>query len=46
MTKDVFTFFLKNFNDMIGCRKIDRKEWNDYYYAVSSPIDNDDYLCF
>lgn len=45
MTRDqVFTVFLKNFNDMTGCGKIDRKEWNDYYYAVSSTIDNDDYF--
>jgi Ca2+-binding EF-hand superfamily protein len=45
ITKDqVFTLFLKNFNDMTGCGKIDRKEWNDYYHAVSSSIDNDDYF--
>ena len=45
MTKDqVFTLFLKNFNDMTGCGKIDRKEWNDYYHSVSSSIDNDDYF--
>lgn len=45
MTKEqVFTVFLKNFNDMTGCGKIDRKEWNDYYHAVSYSIDNDDYF--
>ena len=45
MTKEqVFTVFLKNFNDMTGCGKIDRKEWNDYYYAVSYSIDSDDYF--
>lgn len=45
MSQDqVFTVFLKNFNDMTGLGKIDRKEWNDYYSAVSSSIDNDDHF--
>jgi len=47
--EQVFALFLKNFNDC-GEGKIDRKEWNDYYSAVSSQIDNDDHfvllLCF
>ena len=45
MSQDqVFTVFLKNFNDMTGLGKIDRKEWNDFYSAVSSSIDNDDHF--
>lgn len=45
MSQDqVFTVFLKNFNDVTGLGKIDRKEWNDYYSAVSSSIDNDDHF--
>ena len=48
--EQVFAQFLKNFNDY-GEGKIDRKvlsniikEWNDYYSAVSSCIDNDDHF--
>jgi calcyphosin len=37
-----FTYFLKNFNDFDGTGKIVRKEWNDFYSAVSNSIDNDD----
>lgn len=40
----VFANFLKNFNDVNGQGKIDRKEWNDYYAAVSYSIDNDDHF--
>jgi len=36
--------FLKNFNDTTGLGKVDRKEWNDYYSAVSSSIENDDHF--
>jgi Ca2+-binding EF-hand superfamily protein len=38
----VFTYFLKNFNDFNGAGKIARKEWNDFYSAVSYSVDNDD----
>lgn len=45
MTQDqVFTVFLKNFNDRTGLGKIERKEWSDYYSAVSYSIDNDDHF--
>ena len=45
MTQDeIFMEFLSNFNDKNGDGKIDRKEWNDYYSAVSADIDNDDYF--
>jgi len=45
MSQDqVFTIFLKNFNDMTSLGKIERKEWNDYYSAVSFSIDNDDHF--
>jgi len=37
-----FTYFLKNFNDFNGSGKIARKEWNDFYSAVSYTVDNDD----
>lgn len=42
--EQVFAMFLKNFNDANGQGKIDRKEWNDYYSAVSYSIDNDDHF--
>jgi Ca2+-binding EF-hand superfamily protein len=42
--EQVFAMFLKNFNDVTGQGKIDRKEWNDYYSSVSSSIDNDDHF--
>ena len=42
--EQVFATFLKNFNDVTGDGKIDRKEWNDYYSAVSYSIDNDDHF--
>lgn len=38
----VLTYFLKNFNDFDGKGKINRKEWNDYYSAVSYSVDSDD----
>ena len=40
--EQVFSLFLKNFNDKNNMGKIDRKEWNDYYAAVSASIENDD----
>ena len=44
MTEDqVFATFLKNYNDY-GIGKIDRKEWDDYYAAVSYSIDNDNHF--
>ena len=39
----VFGQLLKNFNDY-GDGTIERKEWNDYYYVLSSAIDNDDHF--
>ena len=42
--EQVFAMFLKNFNDKNNIGKIDRKEWNDYYSAVSSSIENDDHF--
>ena len=45
MTEDeVFLQFLANFGDKNGDGKIDRKEWCDYYSAVSSSVDNDDHF--
>jgi Ca2+-binding EF-hand superfamily protein len=41
---DVFVDFLKNFGDKNGDGKITRQEWDDYYAAVSSSIDNDDHF--
>ena len=41
--EQVFSNFLKNFNDY-GNGKLDRKEWDDYYSAVSFSIDNDDHF--
>lgn len=45
MTEDeVFLEFLQNFGDKNKDGKIDRTEWNDYYAAVSSSVDNDDHF--
>jgi hypothetical protein len=46
MTPDeVFTGFLAQFGDKNGDGMISRNEWNDYYAAISSNIDNDDHFC-
>ena len=45
MTADeVFLEFLANFGDKNRDGKIQRSEWNEYYAAVSSSIDNDDHF--
>ena len=45
MTEDeVFLEFLANFGDRNRDGRIERCEWNDYYAAVSSSIDNDDHF--
>ena len=45
MTEDqVFQEFLSNFNDRNRDGKIQRDEFNEYYAAVSSSIDNDDHF--
>ena len=41
---DVFVEFLQNFGDKNRDGKITRQEWDDYYAAVSSSIDNDDHF--
>eukprot|EP00831_Metopus_contortus_P017783 TRINITY_DN1751_c0_g1_i1.p1 TRINITY_DN1751_c0_g1~~TRINITY_DN1751_c0_g1_i1.p1 ORF type:complete len:200 (-),score=31.35 TRINITY_DN1751_c0_g1_i1:23-622(-) len=40
----VFMEFLRNFGDKNKDGKIERSEWNDYYAAVSSSVDNDDHF--
>ena len=46
MTEDeVFMDFLAAFGDKNGDGRIDKAEWNEYYSAVSSNIDNDEYFC-
>lgn len=46
MTEDeVFVEFLGSFGDKNHDGRITRAEWNDYYAAVSSNIDNDDHFC-
>lgn len=42
--QEVFEEFLSNFNDRNNNGKIERPEFNDYYAAVSSSIDNDDHF--
>lgn len=37
-----FSYFLKYFNDFDGNGRIERKEWDYYYSAVSYSVDNDD----
>ena len=45
MTQDeVFLEFLQSFGDKNRDGKISRAEWNEYYAAVSSSIDNDDHF--
>jgi Ca2+-binding EF-hand superfamily protein len=45
LTEDeVFVEFLKNFGDKNGDGKITKSEWDDYYAAVSSNIDNDQHF--
>jgi Ca2+-binding EF-hand superfamily protein len=45
MTADqVFMEFLSSFNDANKDGRIVREEWNEYYAAVSSSIDNDDHF--
>tara|TARA_B110000503_G_C6888101_1_gene305570 strand:+ start:209 stop:490 length:282 start_codon:yes stop_codon:yes gene_type:complete len=45
MTEDeVFLEFLQNFGDKNKDGRVDRQEWNDYYAAVSSSVDNDDHF--
>ena len=40
----VFAEFLANFGDKNYDNTISRVEWNDYYAAVSSSLDNDDHF--
>ena len=45
MTEDeVFLEFLQSFGDKNRDGMIQRSEWNEYYAAVSSSIDNDDHF--
>ncbi len=47
MTIDqAFDNFSKNFNDRTGKGKIDKYEWDDYYAAVSSSMENDDHFIY
>lgn len=41
---EAFLEFLANFGDKNNDGKITKTEWNDYYAAVSSSIDNDDHF--
>ena len=41
---EVFMQFLENFGDKNRDGKIQRDEWNEYYAAVSSSIDNDEHF--
>jgi len=41
---EAFLEFLANFGDKNNDGKITRAEWNDYYAAVSSQVDNDDHF--
>ena len=45
MTEDqALMEFLNNFNDRNRDGKIDKDEWNEYYAAISSSIDNDQHF--
>ena len=41
---EVFLEFLQNFGDRNKDGRIQRDEWNEYYAAVSSSVDNDDHF--
>ena len=41
---EIFVEFLQNFGDRNKDGTITREEWNDYYAAVSSNIDNDEHF--
>ena len=43
--QEVFTEYLSCFGDKNGDGQITKAEWNDYYAAVSSSVDNDDHFC-
>ena len=42
--EEIFAEFLSNFGDKNGDGLINREEWNEYYAAISSNIDNDDHF--
>ena len=42
--EEVFVQFLASFGDKNGDGVITKEEWNDYYAAVSSNIDNDNHF--
>ena len=42
--EEIFNEFLSNFGDKNGDGLINHEEWNDYYAAISSNIDNDDHF--
>jgi hypothetical protein len=45
ITEDqAFDEIIRNFNDRFGNGKIERCEWNDYYYAVSFSVQNDEHF--
>jgi len=42
--EEIFDEFLGNFGDRNGDGMIDKPEWDEYYAAISSNIDNDDHF--
>ncbi len=40
--EEVFVDFMRNFGDANGDGKISKKEWDDYYSAISASIDEDE----
>ncbi len=40
--EEVYVEFLKNFGDANHDGKISKKEWDDYYAAISAAIDTDE----
>jgi hypothetical protein len=43
--EEILADFLQNFNDVNRDGRIQRDEWNEYYAAVSSSIDDDEHFC-
>ena len=43
-SEEVFVQFLGSFGDKNGDGTITKSEWNDYYAAVSSSVDNDEHF--
>jgi hypothetical protein len=45
MTEEqAFDKFISNFTDLTGELKIDKSQWDDFFYALSFALNNDDHF--